>query len=187
MISPSPFLTGKNIYLRSLLSEDCEGPYVAWFNDKEVCSGNSHHIFPFTSEDANEYIEFSNKNVKDHLILAIISKESNQHIGNIALQNINHVARSAELSVIIGEKDEWGKGLGKEACRVICDHGFSAMNLNRIYCGTFDNNQTMKKIALYLGMKEEGCRRKAAYKNGRYIDIIEYGILKEEYESKWFS
>ena len=70
---------------------------------------------------------------------------------------------------------------------MICDHGFFTMNLNRISCGTFDNNLSMKKIAHYLGMAEEGCRRKAAYKNGKFIDIIEYGVLRDEYESKWFS
>ncbi len=187
MILPSAFLVGEKIYLRPLIPEDCEGPYVSWFNDEEVCSGNSHHIFPYTTQEAKEYIEFSNNKTKNHLILAIISKEDNQHIGNIALQSINHVAQSAELSIIIGEMSAWGKGLGKEACRMICDHGFKAMNLNRISCGTFDNNKTMKKIALYLCMKEEGRRRKAAFKDGQYIDIIEYGVLKDEYRPECFS
>jgi RimJ/RimL family protein N-acetyltransferase len=187
MIPPLAFLSGKKIYLRSLQLEDFDGPYLSWFNDKEVCSGNSHHIFPFTMDDAKKYIEFSNKKMENHLILAIISKANSKHIGNIALQNINNIVRSAELSIIIGEKSEWGKGIGKEACKLICDHGFLSMNLNRISCGTYENNDTMKKIALFLGMKEEGCRRNAAYKDGRYIDIIEYGVLKEEYASKWFS
>jgi hypothetical protein len=33
-------------------------------------------------------------------------------------------------------------------------------------------------------MKEEGRRIEAAYKDGKYIDIIEYGILKSDYEYK---
>jgi RimJ/RimL family protein N-acetyltransferase len=30
-------------------------------------------------------------------------------------------------------------------------------------------------------MQKEGCRRQAAYKQGRYMDVIEYGVLREEY------
>ncbi len=39
----------------------------------------------------------------------------------------------------------------------------------------------MKKIALKIGMLQEGVRRQAFYKWGKYQDIIEYGILKDEF------
>ena len=55
------------------------------------------------------------------------------------------------------------------------------LNLNRIACGTFENNKGMRKLAEYLGMCEEGRRRRAVYKYGRYVDVIEYGVLKDEY------
>jgi RimJ/RimL family protein N-acetyltransferase len=31
-------------------------------------------------------------------------------------------------------------------------------------------------------MKQEGKRRDAVYKNGQYIDMIEFGVLRREYE-----
>ena len=55
------------------------------------------------------------------------------------------------------------------------------LNLNRIYCGTTNENEGMKKIALKIGMLQEGVRRQAFYKWGKYQDIIEYGILKDEF------
>ena len=30
-------------------------------------------------------------------------------------------------------------------------------------------------------MREEGLRREAIYKNGRYLDIVEYGVLRHEF------
>jgi RimJ/RimL family protein N-acetyltransferase len=30
-------------------------------------------------------------------------------------------------------------------------------------------------------MKEEGRRREAAYKNGEYVDVVEFGLLKSEF------
>lgn len=181
-----PFLKGDFLYLRSLVESDVEGPYVAWFNDEEVCRSNSHYLFPYTPEEALSYIHHA-RQTREALILAIVLHERDQHIGNIALQNIHPVYHSAEFSIVIGEKTAWGKGYGQEAGRILCDHGFSALNLNRIACGTFDDNVAMKRLALYLGMKEEGRRRQAAFKHGRYLDLIEYGVLRSEYEEYWLN
>ncbi len=178
------FLNGKHLYLRSLLESDIEGPYVTWFNDEEVCKGNSHHVFPYTPEEALKYVRYANQ-AHDALILAMVLFDDNRHIGNIALQNIHSTYHAAEFSILIGDKSSWGKGYSKEAGRLLFDHGFGALNLNRIYCGTFDNNIAMKRLAVYLGMKEEGRRRQAAFKDGHYVDVIEYGVLKKEYEEHW--
>jgi RimJ/RimL family protein N-acetyltransferase len=179
-MTDTPFLAGKDIYLRPLVESDCDGPYPDWFNDLEACRGNSHHLFPYTPEAAREYVRQSNA-AKDKLVLAIILSEGNKHIGNIALDNINYINRTAELSIIIGDNSCWNKGYGRQAAKLICDHGFLSLNLSRIACGTFENNVAMQKLAEYLGMVREGVRRKAVYKSGQYLDVIEYGILREEY------
>lgn len=177
----TPFLAGQRLDLRPLIEADASGAYSHWFNDAEVCRGNSHHVFPYHSEAAVEYIQRVNRSRTD-LVLAIIGRKNRRHIGNVALQNICWINRTAEFAIIIGDRTAWGKGLGTEAGRLLCGHGFQALNLNRIYCGSFEANTAMKKLALSLGMKEEGRRRQAAYKAGRYVDVIEYGVLRAEYE-----
>ena len=179
-----PFLIGEKIYLRALVETDSEGPYPTWFNDAEVCRGNTHHIFPYTVDAARAYIQRASSDQRQ-LVLAIVRREDDTHIGNIALDNIDHINRTAELTIIIGDKSRWGKGYGKEAARLICDHGFLALNLNRIACGTFEDNVAMRKLAEYLGMVEEGRRRQAVYKLGRYVDVIEYGVLRNEYVARF--
>lgn len=176
-----PFLTGPRLHLRPLTESDADGAYPTWFNDAEICHGNSHHVFPYTPEDALDYIRRSRR-ARDELVLAIALHEGDRHIGNIALQRIHPIDRSAELSIVVGEKDAWGRGYGLEAARLLCDHGFSSLNLHRIACGTFEDNSAMQALARRLGMKEEGRRRKAAFKRGRYLDIVEYGVLRDEYE-----
>ena len=175
-----PFLVGKEIYLRALVDSDSEGPYSTWFYDSEICEQNSHHIFPYSVDGARDYIKAVNR---DHcqLILAIVDIKDESHVGNIGLGRINNINRSAELTIIIGDKSYWGRGYGKEAARLICDHGFLVFNLNRIGCGTFQHNVRMRKLAEYLGMIEEGRKRNAVYKLGRYVDVIEYGVLRDEY------
>ncbi len=183
MVQKTGFLKSKSIYLRPLLDEDAEGEYLHWFNDEVVCQGNSHHVIPHTKEKILAYIRQAQEST-DELILAIVLNETEKHIGNIAFQDINHIYRSADLTIIIGDKSVWGKGYGREAASLLLHHGFNTINLHRISCATFDTNPAMKKLALAIGMKEEGRRIQAAYKDGKYIDIIEYGILKSDYKSK---
>lgn len=174
------FIQGARLYLRPLSSADAEGAYPSWLNQASVCFGNSHHIYPYTREMAREYIANASKG-HDHLILAIVLNDSHQHIGNIALQGIHPVYRSAELSILIGAQNCWGQGYGKEAIALLLAHGFNNLNLNRITCGTFSNNVAMQGIARSLGMREEGLRRQAIYKEGKYLDVLEYGILAEDF------
>jgi len=176
-----PFLAGERIYLRSLIDSDAWGNYLYWFNEAEVCSGNSHHVYPFTVENARDYIKFANT-TRDNLILAVVAREGDKHMGNIALQDISTVYRSAAFSIMIGYSEAWGKGYGYEAARLIINHGFGALNLHRISCATFDNNPGMIGLANKLGFTEEGRRREAAFKETKYLNVIEYGLLREEWK-----
>ena len=174
------FLRGPRIHLRALRPEDAEGDYPNWLNDAEICSGNSHHVFPYSAAAALDYIEYAHK-ARDCLILAIVSNADGLHLGNIALQNIHPVYRSAELSILLGATSARGQAIGLEASLLLCRHGFDALNLWRIACGTFADNQAMCRLAMKLGMAQEGLRRLAVYKHGRYLDVIEFGLLRDQF------
>lgn len=142
-----PFLIGDKIYLRGLEIKDLESNYIQWLNDEEVCKYNSHHVFPYYRENAEQYIK-DTFNSRKALVLGIILIDNDLHIGNIALQDINYINRSAEFAILMGDKDYWGKGYSKEAAFLIIQHGFMALNLHRIYCGTSSDNLPMQKLAL---------------------------------------
>ena len=99
------------------------------------------------------------------------------------MQAINWVSGSAEFAILLGDKSYWKKNVGFEAAKLIVEYGFKRLNLHRIYCGTSAENIGMQKLAAKLNMTEEGRRRGAMFKDGKYIDMLEYGVLKHEYES----
>ncbi|MDD5400647.1 MAG: GNAT family protein [Sulfurimonas sp.] len=178
----NPFLVGKNIYLRGLTQLDCDGDYPLWLNDEFICQYSEHHVFPYTKEDAQAYISKLSLQ-KDKIMLAIIDKQTDKHIGNIAIFAISYLHLSAEFSVMIGNKEFLGKGYSKEASLMMLNHGFNTMNLHRIYCGTMQNNEPMKHLAISLGMIQEGVCRDEVYKNGKYHDTIRFSILKNEFNT----
>jgi len=182
-MSNHPFLDGKEIYLRPLLISDINENYIGWLNDSKVCKYNSHHIFPYNQHQAEEYLKAISLS-KEVLVLAIVIKKSKKHIGNVSLQRIDLLNSNAEFAILLGDKNYWGKGIAKQASLLIMTHGFLALNLHRIYCGTAAGNIPMQKLAKYLGMHEEGRRKEAQFKNGAYNDALEYGILKGDFLKK---
>jgi len=171
------------LFMRGLELEDLKGSYTGWFNDADVCRHNSHGIFPKSKSDFEAYVR-STHGSRDRIVWAIVDKKTLKHIGNICLQSIDWVNRSAEFAILMGEKDYWGKGYASEAARLLLNHGFNRLNLNRVYCGTSAFNVGMQRLALKLGMKLEGRRRDALYFRGKYIDLYEYGVLKGEFNKR---
>ena len=173
------FLKSNRLHLRALMENDLTNVYLQWLNDDEVCRNNSHAVFPNTEHKMKTYYEsLQNQN---QVVLAIIHTDSAKHIGNVSLQNINWISRNAEFAMLLGDKEYWGGGYGEEAAKLIVEYGFSRLNLHRIYCGTLEDNESMKKLAGKLKMTEEGLRREAIFKNGQYHNIMEYGVLKDEF------
>ena len=171
-----PFLKGSRINLRPLTEKDISGSYKNWFNDPEVIKYNSHGRFPMTYYKLVDFVK-STQTSTSQIVLAIEDNKTNKHIGNVSLQRINWIDRNAEIAFILGEKEYWGKGIMTEAGNLLISHGFNELNLHRIYCGTSSANVGMQKLATKIGMKQEGVRKDALFKQGKYHDIIEFGIV----------
>jgi len=181
------------IYMRPFKESDMKEPYTSWFYDQEVTRFNSHGLFPYSKEQKEVFV----KSLDTNIVWAIMAKNKKElksgqflpppgyyddiHIGNISLQSINWINRSAEFAVIIGDINYWGKGICTQAGQWLFDHGFNKLNLNRIWSGTAAINTGMIKVFKKLGMKEEGRFRQGTYLAGDYYDILCYGILKNEH------
>ena len=182
-----------DIYVRPFTENDMKEPYLNWFHDPKVTEFNSHGLFPYTSVQKKAFIASLDTNVvwaimaKETIVATvdreIVKKEPfNTHIGNISLQSINWINRSAEFAVVIGNTNYWGKGICTQVGYWLFNHGFKKLNLNRIWSGTAAVNTGMIKVFKKLGMKEEGRFRQGTYLAGDYYDVVCYGILRNEHK-----
>lgn len=103
------------------------------------------------------------------------------YIGGCALFNFDHVARRCELGITIGDKNYWGQGYGTDTVRVLLDYAFRHHNLHRVYLTV--NSTNPRAIGAYrrCGFVEEGRLRAHMWSNGQYIDLVQMGILREEW------
>ncbi|TGE35402.1 N-acetyltransferase [Desulfosporosinus fructosivorans] len=176
----NPFLVANRIYMRRLEKEDLEGNYFQWLNDQTITKWMRHGAFPNSPESMNAFYE-NLSGSKTDIVLAIVLKEQDRHIGNIGLHSINYVFRSAEIGLIIGETDCWGKGYAAEAFSAIADYSFKKLNLNRIAAGVVDENIGSIRALEKTGYKKEGILRQAYFCDGQYHDCVNLSLLHSDW------
>ena len=166
--------------VRPLTEAEVAGPYPGWLHSPEVCYHNSHGRFPRNAQYFLDYIRAVNDGSQ---VVWAIWHAKDGHVGNISLQGIESVDRTAEFAILLGDKRHWGRGVGALAGRQLLRHGFDVLNLERVHCGTAATNVGMQKLAAALGMTLEGTRRGHLYLNGRREDMLEYGVLRDEFRT----
>jgi RimJ/RimL family protein N-acetyltransferase len=175
----NPFLVGERVYLRPLDTDDLE-LCLKWINDPEITSTLTMR-FPMSRTQEQSWIVSHYKDQSD-VPLAIVIKNNDQHIGNCGLHSIDYVNRLAEFGILIGQKNEWGKGYAQEAGRLIIDYGFKQLAMHRIYLHVYSHNKRAKRAYEKLGFVVEGTMRESYFRDGRYYDTIVMAVLENEWK-----
>ncbi len=178
------FLAGERVYLRPLEREDL--PLLCkWSNDPEVRMLTGE-VTPMTRAGAEKYLEKIN-NDPDRVWFVIVSKETGRPIGEAGLLRMFYAWRTTDLSIIIGEKECWGKGYGTEAIHLLLDYAFGYLNFHRVSIGVVGFNERAIRFYEKVGFKREGIQRDGYYYNHRYSDFVMMSILEDEYRSGGFT
>jgi len=170
------FLQGQRIYLREVRDSDVKETYYRWMNDPEIIQYLECRFAPNSMGSLVEYVKGFQGN-KDNIFLAIVLKENHTHIGNIKMGPINWVHRFADIGVMIGEKDSWGKGYASEAISLLSEHAFRTLNLHKLTAGCYEPNQGSLKAFQKAGFEIEGVRKQHCFSNGNYVDAILLGKI----------
>ena len=175
------FLIGEKVYLRPL--EKTDAPVLqAYINDPDVIRTLDQHL-PRSLHYEEAWLDGLGK---DESIVAfgIALKKTDTLIGATDLRSINARARKATFGISIGAKEEWNKGYGTEATRLIVKYGFDTLNLNRIALHVYENNPKAIRAYEKVGFVREGRYRQCVFREGRYLDVICMAVLREEWEQQ---
>lgn len=117
----------------------------------------------------------------NNIRLAICESASGKSIGVAYLLAIDWIVRSGDFGILIGDRSAQGKGAGEFATRALLAHAFGDMNLHRVQLSVLAGNERARSLYRKVGFLEEGRARRAAFKNGEYVDLIQMAILAGEY------
>jgi RimJ/RimL family protein N-acetyltransferase len=140
-------------------------------------------VFPNTLAQQKDHLR-KLKIDKNNIQLAIDLKGSKEpiFIGLIGLHNIDWVHRTGAISILIGEDEGRGKGIGKKAIQLLVHHAFRKMNLRKINAGMWSKNIASKKAFEANGFQLEGVKKQEYFCDNEYLDSLEYGLLKKEWK-----
>lgn len=168
---------GKKVVLRAMEKEDCE--FVrSMFNDPEMEDLVVGWAFPLSKYAQEKWYE---NHYADKDFRFIIETEELGVVGVATLLDIDWKNRMAQHGIKLVNKEIRHTGIGTDTVMAIMRYAFDELQLNRLNGSWFPENVASKKMYMKCGWKEEGIRRKYIYKGGRYRDLVETGILAEEY------
>lgn len=173
-------LYGNRIRLRAIEREDIP-TFVRWFNDPEV----RQHIQmyePLSRAQEEKWFQAQLER-KDEFVFAVeaLAEGAWVHIGNTGLHRLDWKNRKAVLGIAIGEKAFWGQGYGTEAVRVLLRFAFLELGLHRVEVEVYAYNTRAIRCYEKAGFRQEGTRREALFRDGRWHDVYVMGILREEF------
>jgi RimJ/RimL family protein N-acetyltransferase len=177
-------ICGDGIRLRAPEREDLPR-FVSWLNDPEVREGISLFL-PISMAREEQWFDDMLKRPPETQPLTIEVQETDDWvaIGNMGLFDLDKIARSAELGIMIGNKAYWNKGFGTRAINLLLKHCFDTMNLNRVFLRVFETNPRAVRCYEKVGFVHEGRLRQAIFKDGEYRDMLMMGALRDEWKMK---
>ena len=168
----------QKVVLRQLRLNDVSEKYVGWLNDPEVYQFMElRHKIPVAQQDVIRYIETCNKNKRHHWGIF----NDGEHVGNVTCGYYERKYHWADISNIIGEKIFRGTNLAKFALVGAIDYLFNIAGLHRLQAITLPVNFAGIALLANIGMRKEAVFKKATIVDDVYVDVLVYGILKEEW------
>lgn len=171
------FLVSKNIYLKKLSLNDNLNNYLDMVNEvNELKYIDELGRFPLNMKDLENYID----NVSG-LFLSVFNN-NDEHIGNIRVKDIHPINRHCSFGILLNAKYR-GNGYAKESSKLIIEHLFMNLNVNRIELYVAEQNKPAISLYESLEFVQEGCKRESIWINGKYDNLLIYSILFKEYKN----
>ena len=179
---PGLFMRGKRVGLRALERHDVNDRYQRWINTYEVTKYLESGLFPSTLHSLQAYYERVTGS-DTCVIFAIEDLDSHEHIGNVKLEPIHWVNRTAVFGILIGEHTLYGQGIGYEASKLCIEYAFHRLDLRKISLGVLANHDRAIRLYERLGFVIEGRRRQEHLFEGTFVDSLMMSVLQAEFNA----
>ena len=131
--------------------------------------------------DSKEFIYDSRKQFASNNGFQVGIWYKGELVGVIALHEIDWEDRQTEIGYWLGEEYQ-GNGIITKSCEAIIDYVFDELELNRVEITCAEENSKSQAVPKRLGFTKEGVIRDNQWLNGRYVNHVVYGLLKDEWE-----
>ena len=148
--------------------------YLKWLGDKIVTKYLYRDDLDKTikKKEILKYVTNLFRSKNDFFYLIYVNSNA---IGTVKIGHIDWKAKTADIGIMIGEKNYWNKGYATKVIKLIIMVSEKKLNLRKLVAGTPGLNHGMIKAFKKNGFKIEGKRIKQLYIAKKYVDHILFG------------
>jgi RimJ/RimL family protein N-acetyltransferase len=172
-----PVLAGSRVVLRPLRPED-KTARLALGRDPEFVrlnGGDPSALRAFTAEDADRWLAAFPESLRWAVEL------DGRLIGEVRLDAVDREAGVARFAIGIFRGDEWGKGYGTEATRLVLRHAFESLGLRRVELRVLASNERAIRSYEKCGFVRGGYERQQVLIAGEWHRDLRMAITDEIY------
>jgi RimJ/RimL family protein N-acetyltransferase len=184
-----PTLTGERAVLRPFGDGDLPAIRVALLDpEARILTGSVHDEAqanaPESPEDEKLLLDWyrTRNDQADRLDLAVVSKATEQCVGEAVLNQWDPGNESCNFRILLGRGGR-DRGLGSEATRLIVGYGFEHLGLHRIALEVYAFNPRARRAYEKVGFRAEGVLRESLRYNGEWVDATVMSILAPEWSA----
>lgn len=169
------------LLLRPFMLGDCNDMFENWVSNPKVQSEYGEPTYS-TEDEAMQLLEKWIEQYEnfDFYRWAIIEKQSQQNIGQIAFCKVYSDCCTAEIEYCIGE-NFWGNGYAGEALDAIIDYTFTKTEFNKLEAFYREANPKSGRVLEKSKMSKTDNVERFIRKNKSPHDEICYAIIKDDY------
>ena len=171
-------IIGDRIILRKLRMSDADDIYE-YCKDQAVSRYTQHMPYPYKRKYAAQFIKDCAKKWKQKEAYTYGIEYNGKIIGSVGITI--KPGNIAEMGYSLN-KSYWRQGLTTEAAKLLLREAFKKLKLHKIYATHHPENPASGKVMKKIGMKYEGLLREHVFAKGKYLDLVQYGILRREYK-----
>ncbi|WP_245943583.1 GNAT family N-acetyltransferase [Pedobacter nutrimenti] len=154
----------------------------------EVIDRNRAHLSRFLSwvEDmerpghVKSYLQNCELLYRERKEVSFVIKNKDKVCGRIGLHHLNLQNKSGAIGYWL-DKQAQGQGIITKSCRTLMAYGFNELGLNRIELKAATENAGSRAVPVRLGFTQEGILRQAELVNGKFLDLVLYAFLKQDW------
>jgi RimJ/RimL family protein N-acetyltransferase len=176
-------IRGDKVYLTELDWANAE-TIRNWLNDPEVHEYLLVGHIPITLEDERRYFDTQAASA-DRYTFEVHAAVDGRYLGNIGIKDVDLLHRRAELGLVIGSKEDWGKGYGADAIVTCLRFAFFTLGLHSVRIRAHEDHRRALDLYRRVGFAEVGRDREAVFQRGRFADYVVLDMLDREYKARY--
>lgn len=156
-------LRGEKTVLREKRISDAPDDYM-WRTDEELARLDAAEPLDMAYSDFLKHSQEELDRPNKRSMRFGIDDLYGRHIGNCMVYNINERRGSAELGIMIGDREYWSKGYGSDTVDMLLEHLFTATSMRRVYLHTLKWNKRARRAFGKSGFRRVRDVRRTEYK-----------------------